>query len=183
MAVTTISGIIGYYFFITTYNVNFDYYKFARIFIITLIVFFLIGLGIRKSKLTIKGFSLEKIKQFVLKFPKDKIIFGFVFSLIRYAIFSFQFYFLLQLFGVKINYLDAMVIISSMYLLASIIPSIFIFDVVIRGSVALYLFAFVDVNELTILSIITFMWLFNFVIPSVFGSYYVFNFNLPKSED
>jgi hypothetical protein len=33
------------------------------------------------------------------------------------------------------------------------------------------------------LSIITIMWLLNVVIPSIFGSYYVLNFNFPKSDD
>lgn len=183
MTVTVILGLIGFYFLITTYKVNLDYYKLASVFAISLMVVFLIGFGIKKSKLSIKGFSLEKVKQFILKFPRDKIVSGFLLSLLRYAIFSFQFYFLLQLFDINITYRSAMMIITSMYLLASIIPSIFIFDVVIKGSVALYLFALIDVNELTILSIITIMWLFNFVLPSVFGSFYVLNFNLPKSED
>lgn len=183
MAVTSISGIVGFYFLVTTYEVNIDYYKLARISIIGLMILFIVGFGIKKSKLTIKGFSLKKIKQFALKYPKNKIALGFLFSLIRYVIFSFQFYFLLQLFGVKITYFNAMIIISSMYLLASIIPSIFIFDVIIKGSVALYLFALINVNELTILSIITIMWLLNFVLPSIFGSFYVLNFNFPKNED
>ena len=76
-----------------------------------------------------------------------------------------------------------MMIISSMYLLSSIIPSIFIFDVVIKGSVALYLFSFVGINELVILSTITLMWLLNFVLPSLVGSYYVLNYKLPKETN
>ena len=183
MAVTIILGVIGFYFLVTTYQVNLDYYKLARVFVISLMVVFLIGFGIKKSKPIIKGFSLEKIKQFILKFPREKFILGFLLSLLRYSIFSFQFYVLLQLFGVNITYLNAMVIITSMYLLASIIPSIFIFDVVIKGSIALYLFALAGVNELTVLSIVTIMWLLNFVLPSVFGSFYVLNFNLPKSDN
>ncbi len=183
MTITTVLGVLGFYFLTTTYQVNLDYYKLARICIIGLMILFLVGFGIKKSKLTIKGFSLEKVKRFILEFPRRKIIFGFLFSLVRYLIFSFQFYFLLSLFDINMTYLDAMIIIASMYLLASIIPSIFIFDVVIKGSVALYLFALVEVNELTILSVITIMWLLNFVLPSVFGSFYVLNFNLPQNED
>ncbi|MGB5361890.1 MAG: hypothetical protein WBN17_01140, partial [Aureibaculum sp.] len=64
-----------------------------------------------------------------------------------------------------------------------IIPSVFIFDVIIKGSVAVYLFSFAQVNELTILTIITIMWLLNFVLPSIFGSYFVLNFNWYNSDD
>ena len=115
--------------------------------------------------------------------PSKIIIPVFVISVVRYLIFSFQFYFLLQLFGVHVSYFNAMTVITSMYLLSSIIPSIFIFDVIIKGSIGVYLFAIVGVNEFTTLSVITIMWLLNFVLPSIFGSYYVLNFNLPKTQD
>lgn len=183
MAVTVILGGIGFYFLITSYEVNLDYHKIAKVFTIGLIILLLVGYGIKKSNFTVKGFSLKKVKRFVLEFPRKKIVIGFLFSLLRYVVFSFQFYVLLQLFGVNIAYFNAMVIITSMYVLASVIPSIFIFDVLIKGSVSLYLFALIDVNELTILSIVTIMWLLNFVLPSLFGSYYVLHFNLPKTED
>ena len=76
-----------------------------------------------------------------------------------------------------------MIVISSMYLLASIIPSLAVFDVLIKTSVAVYLFSFLDVDELTILSISTLMWLLNFILPSMFGSYFVLNFKVPKASD
>ncbi|HLT54285.1 MAG TPA: hypothetical protein VKZ97_10350, partial [Flavobacteriaceae bacterium] len=60
--------------------------------------------------------------------------------------------------------------------------TLFIFDVVVKGSVAVYLFDFAGVNELVILSTTTLMWLLNFVLPSVFGSYFVLNFNLEPED-
>ena len=92
----------------------------------------------------------------------------------------FQFYYLLTVFGVTISYVDAMIIITSMYVLASIVPTISIFDVVVKGSIAMFLFSYLNVNEFIVLSTTTLMWLLNFVIPSIFGSYFVLNFKLPK---
>ena len=63
-----------------------------------------------------------------------------------------------------------------MYLLASIIPSIFIFDVVIKGGIAVYLFSIIGIDELVTLSVVTLMWILNFVLPSILGSYYVLRF-------
>ena len=80
------------------------------------------------------------------------------------------------------SYIKAMIIITSMYLLASVVPSISIFDVVIKGSVAVFLFSYAEVNELIVLSVSTIMWLLNFVLPSLFGSYFVLNFKLPQPE-
>lgn len=183
MSVTTILGVIGFSFYILKYDPELNYYKLAKFLVLLVLSVVLISFGLTKSKFTIKGFSIEKIKHFVAVYPKNKLFLGFLFSVIRYAIFSFQFYVLLQIFKIDMSYLTAMCIITSMYLLTSIIPSIFIFDVVIKGSIAVYLFSLVGVNELVILCIITIMWLLNFVIPSIFGSYYVLNFNFSKNQD
>tara|TARA_R110002049_G_scaffold18043_6_gene69454 strand:+ start:4401 stop:5369 length:969 start_codon:yes stop_codon:yes gene_type:complete len=183
MSATLMLGIIGLSFFISKYNLNLNYYRLSIGLIIVLTFVLLVGLFFKNNKFNIKGFSFEKIKDFILSFPKSKLILGVVYSLIRYAIFSFQFYCLLIIFKIDISYLNAMEVITAMYLLASVIPTIFVFDVVIKGSIAVYLFSFLGINEFTVLSIITFMWIFNFVLPSAFGSYYVLNFNLPKNND
>ncbi len=183
MSITLLLGVIGLSIFIYNYNININLNKLFIILLISLILIIIITFGIRKSKRTIKGISFKKIKDFISDFPKNRIVLGWLFSLLRYAIFSFQFYFLLVIFKTETTYFNAMTGITAMYLLASIIPSIFIFDVVIKGSIAVYLFTFLDINELTILSIITIMWLLNFVLPSIIGSYYVLNFKLPKNDN
>ncbi|WP_299556809.1 lysylphosphatidylglycerol synthase domain-containing protein [Seonamhaeicola sp.] len=183
MVTTILFGLIGISLFITKYHITINYYKLAAVLLVVLLGFVMIGFGIRKSKVTIKGVSIEKIKTFIINFSKKALAQTLLLSVLRYLIFSFQFYFLLHSFKTDIGYFDAMVFITSMYFLSSVIPSIFIFDVVIKGSVAIYLFAFIQVDELTMLSITTLMWLLNFVLPGLFGSYYVLNFNLPKDED
>jgi len=183
MSVTVILGSIGFYIYVITYKPDLHYYELVKYSVILLIVLFLLGLVITKSKFTFKGFSLKNIKHFLAAYPKRKLILGFLFSGIRYVIFSFQFYILLLIFHVNLGYLEDMVIITSMYLIASVIPSIFIFDVIVKGGIAVYLFSLVGVNELIILSVITLMWLLNFVVPSLFGSYYVLKFKLPENKD
>ncbi len=182
MSVTVTMGIVGFSIYINNYDVDINYYKIGRFFIILLTVAFLAIFGVTQNRFKIKGFSLERIKAFVLVFPKSKLISGLVFSLLRYLIFSFQFFLMLHIFKVDISYLEAMSVITSMYLIASIVPSIFIFDVVVKGGIAVYLFSFLDVNELIILCTITLMWLLNFVLPSIFGGFYVLNFKLPESS-
>ncbi|MFG6687258.1 lysylphosphatidylglycerol synthase domain-containing protein [Mariniflexile sp. HNIBRBA6329] len=180
MGITCILGVIGFSFFISKYPISINY---SKILLVSLFSVFLIAFTtfiLSKTKFNIKGFSFEKIKTFILNYPKKLIVYGFCFSLLRYAFFSFQFYYLLTVFGINISYLQAMIVISTMYLFTSIMPSIFIFDVVIKGSVAVYLFSLLGINTLTVLSIITVMWFFNFVLPSIIGSYFVLNFNFPK---
>ena len=92
MSVTIILGLIGLSFYILKYDPEINYYKLARFFVFVLIAILLLSFGITKSRLTIKGFSIEKIKVFVVEYPKNKLVLGFVFSMIRYLIFSFQFF-------------------------------------------------------------------------------------------
>ncbi len=182
MTTTLILGSIGFIIFVSTYDITVDYYKIGRLVILALLIIVFFGFGIAQNRFKIKGFSISSIKTFIIDFSSRKLILGALLSFLRYGIFSFQFYYILHLFNVNIGYLDAMVVITSMYLLASIIPSIFIFDVIIKGSIAVYLFSFLDINPLITLCTITLMWLLNFAIPSCFGSFYVLNFKLSKQE-
>ena len=182
MTITTVFGVIGLTIFINFYQVDINYYRVTRFVFILLIIAILSFFGVKHRRFKVKGHSYVDIIDFIKSITINIKAKTLVFSLIRYLIFSFQFYFFLSVFGVAIDYLDAMVVITSMYFLASIIPSISIFDVVIKGSVAVFLFSFLKINELTILTIITSMWLLNFVIPSVFGGYYILNFRLPNAE-
>ena len=182
MTITTIFGVVGFIIFVNRYQIDVNYYRVVKFgFILIMISLFTI-FGVKQKRYKIRGYSIDRILDYVKGITTKTHVINLSLSLIRYLIFSFQFYFLLTLFGVEVDYTKAMVVITSMYFLASIVPSISIFDVVIKGSVAVFLFGFVEVNELTILSIILLMWLLNFAIPSLFGSYFVLNFKLPKAE-
>jgi hypothetical protein len=183
MSITIFLGIIGLYYFLNAYDVAISYYRVSRFGLILLIVVGFGLLGVSQNKFKIKGFSVERIKTFVKAIPFQKKAAVFLISLMRYAIFSFQFYFLLTLLGMQLSYLETMIGITSMYLLASVIPTLFIFDVVVKGSVAVYVFGFLGINELTVLCVVTLMWIMNFVLPSVFGSFHILNFNYYPTED
>ncbi len=180
MLVTVLIGCIGLYLFLNTYDTDINYQKTARFAFIILVIAVIGFVSITKSTITFKGFSIQKARDYFKKLPSKIYLIGFSLSAIRYAIFSFQFYYILTLFGVSLTYFEAMIVISSMYLLASVIPSIFIFDVVVKGSVAVYLFTIAGVNTFTILSAVTIMWLLNVVFLSVFGSIFVLKFKLPN---
>ena len=183
MFVTVVFGIIGILLLSQSQNLHINGLKFINILLIGIASCGLIIFIIRKTNIKIRGFSLQKIKLFIIEFSKKSLALGAVFSFFRYLIFSFQFYYLLLLFGVEISYLEAMQLITSMYFLASIIPSIFLFDVVIKGSVALYVFSLIGINDLIILSVVTCMWILNFVLPSIIGGFYVLHFKFPESKD
>ncbi|WP_370634221.1 hypothetical protein [Aestuariivivens sp. NBU2969] len=182
MCTTLIFGIIGFLFFINRYNPPINYFKLIILFFSISITVVLIFLWIKQNSIKIRGIPLSKVKHYIFYFPRDVLVRGGLYAIMRYGIFSFQFYALLLLFGIDILYLECMIIVSSTYLLASIIPTISIFDAVIKGSIAVYLFSFLNVDSLTILSITSLMWILNFALPSVVGCYYIVLFKLPKID-
>ena len=183
MTVTTILGVIGLLFFVNRYSIEIDYFKVIQ-FISILIIIGVFILFVTKQKwFNTIGYTMQSFIAPLKHITIKKHAINLLLSLARYLIFSFQFYYLLILFGVDIAYYNAMIVITSMYFLASIIPSISIFDVVIKGGSAVFLFGYLQVSEIAILSIVTLMWLLNFTIPALFGSYFVLNFKFQKSTE
>ena len=176
MFITIVFGLIGLYFFITTYEVSLPVFRSRRlIFYFSILVVSVFGGKFLLSK-KIRGFYWSKIILFIKNIPSLIFIKTIIFSIIRYVLFSHQLYYLLLLFGVEIEYSTLIKLIFTMYLIASIIPSLPMFDWLIKGSVAVFIFSFIGVNELIIVSIVTLMWLFNFALPAIIGSYFVMNF-------
>jgi uncharacterized membrane protein YbhN (UPF0104 family) len=104
-------------------------------------------------------------------------------SLLRYVIFSTQFYLLLRIFGVELPLSQGMILIPVVYLVMTLVPSIALIDLGIRGSVSIFIiglyfkkygFNTAD-TELAILTSSTVLWLVNLIIPAILGTFFVFN--------
>ncbi len=176
MGVTLVLGAVGCFYFFSWYAVEVDWFRIFRLGILFFAFALLIVFAGRKASFQIKGFSIKSIRNFILKIGLNTHLVAISLSVLRYATFSFQYYYLLSLFGLDLGYIEAMVGISSMYILASIIPTLTLFDVIIKGTAGVWVFGYLGVDELTVLSTTTSMWLLNFVLPSIFGGYYVLNF-------
>lgn len=172
LVVTFFFGMLGTAYVVQTYGIEISTTKLVVLLVV------LLGLGtlgyyFKEKQLLLKGLSIAKVLQFISKIEGVRKLKVMLYAMLRYFIFSSLFYLLLTFFGAKLPILDAFLLIFAMYLLVSILPSIFIFDVILRGGVAVWLFTLAGVPELTILCTVLAMWLLNFVLPSLLGSYYV----------
>lgn len=179
LLVTIIFGIVGCGFLFFNFTIELDYFNILFALLFFMLVFS-IFIFIDKKGISFKGYSTKSFKKSMNDFSRKTIQKVFILSVLRYIIFSHQFYFLMMIFNFDIIYFDAMMCIFSMYLIASIIPMLSLFDVVIKSSVALLIFSFYQVNDSSILAIVLIMWIFNFVLPSIVGSYFVLTFNTDK---
>ncbi|MBA6153154.1 flippase-like domain-containing protein [Gelidibacter gilvus] len=181
MGVTTGFGTVGLGYYVLHFYPEFNH-KAIFIWLATFIAMGLLVISILRTKwFGGQKKTINRLFVFIKKISHKIILKVVLSALVRYLIFSLQFYYLLHLFGVDINFMVAMTTISSMYLLASIIPSILIFDVVVKGGIAVYLFGLIGVSEPVVLSVVTLIWILNFALPSVIGSYYMLRHKLPKT--
>ena len=138
--------------------------------------FWLLAFGLKK--VAIKGYSIEKLIHKINEIPKAIHQKNIFLAVCRYLIFSHQYYFLFLAFDVDLPYLTMMATIASVYFLASSLPTFQFLDFAVKGSVAVYFFGILGVNEWIVVFISTLMWFLNVVLPVIIGSYYVMNYKI-----
>lgn len=172
MVLTVIFGIFGLLYFNTQYAVITSQ-TVAIVFVAFLLLFVLL-FSIKKIK--IKGYSIEKLIYKINEIPKSIHQKNIFLGICRYIVFSHQYYFLFIAFDVDLPYLTLIATISSVYFLASSLPTFQFLDFAVKGSVGVYFFGILGVNEWIVIFISTLMWFLNVVLPVIIGSYYVMNF-------
>jgi len=128
------------------------------------------------KKITIKGYSINRLLEKINEIPKQIHQKNIFLAICRYLIFSHQYYFLFLAFDVDLPYGTLMATITAVYFLASSLPTFQFLDFAVKGSVAVYFFGILGVNEWIVVFISTLMWFLNVVLPVIIGSFYVFNF-------
>ncbi|MBA3986287.1 MAG: hypothetical protein H0X63_06905 [Flavobacteriales bacterium] len=129
------------------------------------------------NNLKIKGFSLQKITDFIKSIPASSRMKILFFGFLRYVFFSFQFCFLLSL-GTPVSWLEIYPLVFTMYLLSSLLPVLQLFDFAVKGSVAVLLFT--TIPSTIIVSVAFLMWFLNAMLPALVGSYFVLWFNTKR---
>ena len=135
------------------------------------------------QKIKIKGYSLEKLLIKLSEIPKNIHYKNNILAICRYLVFSHQYYFLFLAFDVHLPYPTMMATIATVYFLASSLPSFQFLDFAVKGSVAVFFFGKLGVNEWIVIFISTLMWFLNVVLPVVIGSYYVLMFKVSSQSE
>lgn len=183
MLLTVLFGIAGFLYFNRQHRIlnNQTMLLILGVLLLLAIVLFL------AKRITIKGYSLDKLLHKINEIPKAIHQKNIFLGLCRYLVFSHQYYFLFLAFDVDLPYGILMAAVTSVYFLASSLPTFQFLDFAVKGSVAVYFFGILGVNEWIVIFISTLMWFLNVVIPVVIGSYFVLNFKIvapiPEKEN
>jgi hypothetical protein len=178
MVLTVIFGFFG----LLCFNAQFKIITPKTVAVIFGLVLFIFLASFFLKNFTIKGYSLEKLVHKINAIPKKIHQKNILLAIARYLVFSHQYYFLFLAFDVDLSYLTLMSAITSVYFLASSLPAFQFLDFAIKGSVAVFFFGILGVNEWIVVFVTTLMWLLNVVCPVLIGSYYVLRFEPLKTK-
>jgi hypothetical protein len=176
LLITLIFGLVGIVGLVFKYNLEFN--PFNAI-LIGVLILFLAALGylLREQELIIQGLSINNIIQKIKRLESALKVKVLGLALARYITFGTLFYITIGFLGIWLNLTEALVLIGAYYLLISVTPSLFLFDIVVKGGIGLWLFSLdFTVPETIILAAILFNWLLNFVFTTIIGSYFVLKF-------
>lgn len=103
------------------------------------------------------------------------------FSIMRYLVYSTQYYLMLRFFDIEVGVLTTYAGIATIYLIQSSIPLPPYLDLLARGEVALFVWSVFTNDEIAILGSTFTLFVLNLVVPSLFGLLVIFRTNVARS--
>jgi uncharacterized membrane protein YbhN (UPF0104 family) len=186
LLVTLLTGLVALIFFIPKYQLLNPYLYYSIIIIslalLVLLLFFYFNIYLLNTFL-LKISWLKKAEEYIhvlMLYDSKELAKVFLLSLIRYLVFTIQYYLLLQLFQVYIPLSEGAVAISLSFLVMTLIPTFTLAEIGIRGSVCAYFIGFMSTNSFGILTASFTLWLVNLVLPALMGAFLILRLRLFK---
>ncbi len=155
------------------------------IIVIVALVSFLLLLLYFKLKKVVQWFGNWKLVQrlqFFIEHVKDFNAFTLTtilrLSFLRYVVFIVQYILLFQLFGVGIPLPEMALMVSVLFLVLIIVPTLPIADVGVRGEIGIQLFGLLSANNVGILAAAAGIWLINLIVPAIAGALFILSVKL-----
>ena len=176
LIITFILGTIAVFFTIELYqfHLNFIYVKVALLLItiLLLLVYFLHQL-LKEFLYKIPYLRKKKWLDGLEGFTFNQLFYILFLSGLRYFFFSLQYYLVLLAFGVNFNSYNAVLLIPLCFMITSVIPTLLISEIGVRGSVALLVFGIITNNEIAIVFSSVLLWVINVAAPALIGLFFM----------
>ena len=125
--------------------------------------------------------TLLKYLNFYQKYTPSSMLQVFLLTTWRLLIYLVQYYILAVFFGVDLSFGLAMVAILACYFVQTTLPIPPFVALLARGEIALVIWGFFEVNELSILAASYSLWVINVLLPSLVGMGCIWKLNILKS--
>lgn len=186
LLITVVAGGIGLLFSLQEFVQSNEPLRYVMLVLITVAIISLLISYFRirvLSTLSENFYFLRKLSLYTRIFEiytSDELRKITMMSAMRYLIFTFQFWLALGIFGVDLPVGETFRLLSLIYLVMAIVPTIALSELTVRGSVALYFLAPVAGNSAGILAGSTLIWFVNLAVPALVGALAVFYFRFNR---
>ncbi|RAJ04173.1 lysylphosphatidylglycerol synthase-like protein [Chitinophaga skermanii] len=183
LIITIVMGLVGFIYYINNFEVikagqHFGPNFWEKILLgVLMVVCALIILLYFRLQIIVAIFDkipiLRKAKIFVLiiaRYSPRNLGVLLMLSFIRYLVFSAQYLILLYALGVTVVWWQGFLMISTIYLIMAIVPTIAIAELGVRGKVSIYFLSLLSSNLAGIIAATVGIWLINLVLPAIIGS-------------
>ena len=104
-------------------------------------------------------------------------------SLLRYIVFSYQYYLLLGFFGLDLYLTEAFMFIAMIYFIVALIPTVALTEIGIKGSAAVFLLSGYYGNEIGVIAASFSLWIVNLAIPSLAGAVLLYRVKIFRDKN
>lgn len=172
MVISVTFGLIGLSYLNFTFQVLpwYQYSLLASVFVGFLALVF------RAKRIKLNGKPIAEYLDEIFQLPGKVHRKNLLLGLGRYFIFSHQYLLLFYLLGDTVPYITLLATTATVYLIASSLPTFQFLDFAVKGSVAVFFYSLVGVNEWIAILVSTCIWVLNIVLPVSIGSFFVLKF-------
>lgn len=184
LAVTIVAGLLAYFILQRKY----DFFKeneftspvFFPVLIGGIVLFsaILVFLYVKRNTLFLKYRSYIEV---IGQYPKKELNKLITLSVLRYLVFSFQYYLILQLFGINAGITILFALIALTFFVTSAIPTFALTEIAVRGATAAFFFGTISNDTAGIIAASMLLWIINLVIPALLGSLFIWKLKFFKT--
>lgn len=162
-------------------SIKLIYFQYAYFTFLSILIVLYFRISIIVKLVPQKWIKIHKYVNVFIKFKFKQLSIALLISILRYVVFSLQFYILLLAVGINvINLVDGLLITSAIFLINTIRPSIALLEVGIRGSVAIFVLGLFFANKQYSLQLdsaallaSSILWLINIILPAIIGLFFI----------
>jgi hypothetical protein len=172
MIITVTVGLLSILYKLNQHNQSSSFIIGVLFFGISMLLFFcwaILNVAFIQQKLKfIKWFKHIPETQNI-KISKTLIIKLISLSIVRYMVFTTQFYLIYSTLSPQNEYIQVFASIAAYFMLTSLIPMISFIEPAIRAAIALFVFNNAADGSVIVILASTFVWIINVIVPSVIG--------------
>jgi uncharacterized membrane protein YbhN (UPF0104 family) len=111
----------------------------------------------------------------IVQYQKTELQTAFRWAVLRYLVFTLQFWLVTNIFNIKLSFLVTLMSIFVVFFAKTIIPALnFLGDLGVRETAALFVFGFFDITPTAVVAATLTLWLINILVPVLVGAGWFF---------